>query len=397
MAKANAVSYKHIFNKDKLKTSFDINNTHKHRRTNSHCNEDECKSNVVNNKKHKYYKLYLNDSAYLKNIDKYAKVLPRKSCLPSHIKADTIVTVTNCNDLYTVPTNVNTNTIVGKTSLPKIITPSLNITPKHVKVIKIPNIYLQHKHTINNIPLSFRAHSHNTYELLEQQVIDSYMKKMENVRSFSMSKILNNSKRINSITNITSASNSDKMNCSIEWLNVNDSNNDIKNSLSLNNSRRSQISQSSACVFGKEYLKGNKHLYKEGVKVKKRLKEERSHNAKNVFKDVNERNVKVMKKKMLCKFYDELKYYYDIKDKLKYNIVNALECNRDKYNKELDMYQEGFSYRNKGDIRDNDINKNKEMLMNYHLLRKRADTNNTVHNIKLKFIHNNANRVSNIN
>ena len=409
MKNANVVSNKNIFNNDKLKVYYDINNTHTHRRTNSNSNgiDSEYKTssiNNTNNKKQKYYRLYLNDSTYLKNIEKYSKVLPpHKNYLPSFIKSNTIITLTNCNDNY--PSHTNTNTISNsKSSLPKIILPSLNITPKHIKVIKIPKIYLQHKHTLNNIPLSHRTHSQNTYARLEQEVMNTYMKKMENVRSFSMNKLLNNNNttnRINNVTNITSTSNSDdKTNCSIECVKLNDNVTYIKDTLTLNNSRRSQISQSSACVFGKERLKGETRLYKQSVKGKKKVKEERCKNVKNVFRDVNKRSVKVMKKKMLGRFYNELKCCSDIKEKLKCNIVNALECIRDKYDKELDMYQEGFSYRKNKDIYDgdSDINKNEDMLMNYNLLKKKPNTNKngSVNNIKLKSIHNNTNTISNI-
>ena len=399
MENANVVSNKNIFNNDKRKVYFDINNTHTHRRTHSNCNDNECKGVNTNNKKEKYYRLYLNDSMYLKNLEKYSKVLPPyKSYLPS----STFVTINNCNDNYNA--NMNTNTIVNsKSSLPKIILPSLNVTtPKHVKVIKIPNIYLQHKHTLNNIPLSHRTHSQNSYARLEQEVMNTYMKKMENVRSFSMNKLLNNNNttnRINNITNITSTSNSDD---TIECVKLNNNVTYIKDTLTLNNSRRSQISQSSACVFGKERLKGEQQLYnKQSVKGKKKGKEEKCQNVKNVFRDVNKRNVKVMKKKMLGRFYNELKCCNDIKEKLKCNIVNALECIKKKYDKELDMYQEGFSYRNNDkDICDednySDRDKNEDMLMNYNLLKKKTNTNNKNGSIKLKSIRNNTNKVANI-
>ena len=411
MKNANMLSNKNIFNNDKLKVYYDINTTHTHRRTNSNNNDNDneykCDSINNTNKKQKYYKLYLNDSTYLKNIDKYSKVLPpHKNYLPSFIKSNTIITLTNCNDNYPVHTNTNTNTITNsKSTLPKIILPSLNVTPKHIKVIKIPNIYLQHKHTLNNIPLSHRTHSQNTYARLEQEVMNTYMKKMENVRSFSMNKLLNNNNnttnRINSVTNISSTSNSDdKTNCSIECVKLNDNVTYIKDTLTLNNSRRSQISQSSACVFGKERLKGETRLYKQSVKRKRKIKEERCQNVMNAFRDVNKRSVKVMKKKMLGRFYNELKCCNDIKEKLKCNIVNALECIKDKYDKELNMYQEGFSYRNNEDTYDNysnsnsDIKKNEDMLMNYNLLNNKLNTNKNgiVNNIKLKSIHNNKNK-----
>jgi hypothetical protein len=380
MENANVVSNKNIFN-------------------------NECKGVNTNNKKEKYYKLYLNDSTYLKNIEKYNKVLPPHN---RFIKADTIVTINNCNDNY--PTCTNTNTIANsKSALPKIILPSLNITSKHVKVVKIPNIYLQQKHTLNNIPLSHRTHSQNTYTRLEQEVMNTYMKKMENIRSFSMNKLLitntnnNTTNRINNITNITSTSNSDD---TIECVKLNDNVTYIKDTLTLNNSKRSQISQSSACVFGKERLKGETRLYnKQSVKGKKKVKEEVVNNVKNVFRDVNKRSVKVMKKKMLGRFYNELKCCNDIKEKLKCNIVNALECIKNKYDKELDMYQEGFSYRNNNDKdicdEDNysDKDKNEDMLMNYNLSKRKSNTNkngSSIHNIKLKSIHNNTNKISNI-
>ena len=402
MENTNVVSNKNIFNNDKRKVYFDINNTHTHRRTNSHCNDNnnECKgvnTNNTTNKKEKYYRLYLNDLTYLKNIEKYNKVLPSYN---RYIKADTFVTINNCNDNY--PTCTNTNSIANsKSALPKIILPSLNVTPKHVKVIKIPNIYLQHKHTLNNIPLSHRTHSQKAYARLEQEVMNTYMKKMENVRSFSMNKLLNNNNtttnRINNITNITSTSNSDDD--TIECVKLNDNVTYIKDTLTLNNSKRSQISKSSACVFGKERLKGEQQLYKQSVKGKKKVKEEVVKNVKNVFRDVNKRSVKVMKKKMLGRFYNELKCCNDIKEKLKCNIVNALECIKDKYDKELDMYQEGFSYRNNNDKdicdEDNysDRDKNEDMLMNYNLLKKKTNTNK---NGSGKSIHNNTNKISNI-
>jgi hypothetical protein len=95
-----------------------------------------------------------------------------------------------------------------------------------------------------------------------------------------------------------------------------------------------------------------------------------------------------------------LKCCNDIKEKLKCNIVNALECIKDKYDKELNMYQEGFSYRNNEDTYDNDSNsnsdikKNEDMLMNYNLLNNKLNTNKNgiVNNIKLKSIHNNKNK-----
>jgi hypothetical protein len=158
-------------------------------------------------------------------------------------------------------------------------------------------------------------------------------------------------------------------------------------------------------VFGKERLKGETRLYKQSVKEKKKVKEERCQNVMNAFRDVNKRNVKVMKKKMLGRFYNELKCCNDIKEKLKCNIVNALECIKNKYDKELDMYQEGFSYRNNNDKdicdEDNysDRDKNEDMLMNYNLSKRKSNTNkngSSIHNIKLKSIHNNTNKISNI-